>query len=163
MGQTLKELDVQVGDVVNHGCGDITIVGVKIGYSIGSDGKTWGFDNPIWTLVSRATPPIDLTAITTPFGLLDEATQQALLDDGGPYEVFGSTGHWVYCDEPSFFPSLAWRKKPAPKVETVVLTGFKICGHWVFSQAKTPKDTHTITMTLTDGIPDPVAKVEALK
>lgn len=34
----------------------------------------------------------DLTKITTPFGLLDEETQRALLAHGGPYEFYSSSG-----------------------------------------------------------------------
>ncbi len=35
---------------------------------------------------------IDLTAITTPFGLLDAETQAALKAHGGPYEAFTDAG-----------------------------------------------------------------------
>ena len=53
------------------------------------------------------TPAIDLTAITTPFGLLDEATQAALKAHGGPYEAYFYRG-WGAC-EPGFTPSTAYR------------------------------------------------------
>ena len=36
----------------------------------------------------------DLTKITTPFGLLDEETQDALMAHGGPYEYWASIGEW---------------------------------------------------------------------
>ena len=37
----------------------------------------------------------DLTKITTPYGLLDEATQKALQDHGGPYEEWrGRKNAW---------------------------------------------------------------------
>ena len=58
------------------------------------------------------TPAIDLTAITTPFGLLDEATQAALKAHGGPYEAYYYRG-WGAC-EPGFTPSTAYRVAPAP-------------------------------------------------
>jgi len=58
------------------------------------------------------TPAIDLTAITTPFGLLDEATQAALKAHGGPYEAYFYRG-WGAC-EPGFTPSTAYRVAPAP-------------------------------------------------
>lgn len=38
---------------------------------------------------------MDLTKITTPFGLLDEATQKALKEHGGPYERYTDDGKWV--------------------------------------------------------------------
>ena len=38
---------------------------------------------------------MDLTKITTPFGLLDVETQEALKAHGGPYEVFmGNPAEW---------------------------------------------------------------------
>ena len=56
----------------------------------------------------------DLTAITTPFGLLDRETQEALKAHGGPWEYW--TGHrWTFPDKiPGWFPELAYRVKPAP-------------------------------------------------
>ncbi len=66
---------------------------------------------------------IDLTKITTPFGLLEDKTQQALRDHfaaGGKVEIFTNTcwdavGAWVepYC-APSFDPVIALRAKPKP-------------------------------------------------
>lgn len=106
---------------------------------------------------------IDLTAITTPFGLLDEATQKALRDDGGPYQFYGGSDKWMDCNLPGFCLITTYRKKPAPKIETVVLYGLKSGGHWIFGEADASDDTHSITMTLTEGVPNPVAKVEVLK
>ncbi|MFN7002211.1 MAG: hypothetical protein ACK4NW_02130 [Roseinatronobacter sp.] len=59
----------------------------------------------------------DLTAIKTPFGLLDEATQQALRDHGGPYEIFGTYG-WSD-GTPLFNPPFTVRVKRVLRRETV--------------------------------------------
>ncbi len=56
----------------------------------------------------------DLTAITTPFGLLDRETQEALKAHGGPYEVYMShPAIWTEC-QPAWYGCLAIRVKPAP-------------------------------------------------
>ena len=62
---------------------------------------------------------IDLTAITTPFGLLDAATQDALRAHGGPYERYGDDGGWIPSENPVWYLGNAYRVKPAPKRETV--------------------------------------------
>jgi hypothetical protein len=63
----------------------------------------------------------DLTAITTPFGLLDRETQEALKAHGGPYEAFfqnaGKDWAWQSGEaymSPDSHQALAWRVKPAP-------------------------------------------------
>lgn len=53
----------------------------------------------------------DLTKITTPFGLLDEATQEALRECGGPWEVFYDDG-WNVTYQPGWFYNLAYRQRP---------------------------------------------------
>lgn len=61
---------------------------------------------------------IDLTAITTPFGLLDKETQDALRAHGGPYEVYmGDTRDasvkWMET-APLWSEALVVRVKPQP-------------------------------------------------
>ena len=56
---------------------------------------------------------IDLTKIREPFGLLDEATQKALREHGGPYQRFWSEG-WKDTADPRWWKELAYRVKPAP-------------------------------------------------
>ena len=58
----------------------------------------------------------DLTAITTPFGLLDRETQEALKAHGGPWEWFaGSAGWAVSLHNPTdWHPAYVIRVKPAP-------------------------------------------------
>jgi hypothetical protein len=56
---------------------------------------------------------IDLTRITTPFGLLDEETQAALKAHGGPYEIW--VGEWQDWSDPEWQgSSYAFRVKPQP-------------------------------------------------
>lgn len=63
---------------------------------------------------------IDLTKITTPFGLLDKETQDALRAHGGPYEWFSceaGVALWVDDrdpDETFQYAHLAIRVKPQP-------------------------------------------------
>lgn len=57
----------------------------------------------------------DLTKITTPFGLLDEETQRALKECGGPWEIFDYRGKWSSRDKPEFCKSHAYRQKPQPR------------------------------------------------
>lgn len=58
---------------------------------------------------------IDLTAITTPFGLLDDATREALKAHGGPYEVwFQDPSRWEEWESPSWSNSIVYRVKPSP-------------------------------------------------
>lgn len=57
-------------------------------------------------------PATDLTAITTPFGLLDEATQSALKAHGGPYEAYYDSG-WLSVDKPFWNALTVYRIAPA--------------------------------------------------
>lgn len=118
---TLKELNVQPGDVVEYvPLGGRSVVGrFENGrwYEKGKD-EPYVCD-PSFRIISRATPSIDLTAITTPFGLLDEATQDALRAHGGPYERYTDDGKWTTAHIPVWYRGNAYRVKPAPKRETV--------------------------------------------
>ena len=55
----------------------------------------------------------DLTAITTPFGLLDRETQEALKAHGGPRERWDGTA-WVLSSDVEPCPWISYRVKPAP-------------------------------------------------
>jgi hypothetical protein len=124
---TLKELNVQPGDVVTAVEKGSTFFSAEKTYKIG-DGPTIVDDTgdrvPIdypphtFRIISRATPQTDLTAITTPFGLLDAATQEALRAHGGPYEVFTPRG-FETAMECAWSKTCTYRVKPAPKAETV--------------------------------------------
>ncbi len=55
----------------------------------------------------------DLTKIEKPFGLLDEATQKALRECGGPWERYGEDGVWYdVLRDPAWLLSAAYRLKP---------------------------------------------------
>jgi hypothetical protein len=104
-------------------------------------------------VVQRPVPapePLDLTKITTPFGLLDKATQDALRAwEHGWEQYFGGSG-WVEVFEIPKTVSATIRAKPAPEVpETVTLYGCFQEGHPIrFSVTRAPHDTHTITGTI---------------
>jgi hypothetical protein len=55
----------------------------------------------------------DLTKITTPYGFLDEATQKALRECGGPYQIVCGWG-WDDADNPAWVGGSTYRLKPQP-------------------------------------------------
>ena len=58
----------------------------------------------------------DLTDLKTPFGLLDRATQEALMAHGGPYEYWNG-GSWTNSASETLHDidtALTYRAKPAP-------------------------------------------------
>jgi hypothetical protein len=55
---------------------------------------------------------MDLTQITTPFGLLDEETRAALQSHGGPWEYFSVHGAWEPSVTPQWHAHCAYRVKP---------------------------------------------------
>ena len=60
---------------------------------------------------------MDLTKITTPFGLLDEETREALKAHGGPYEYWNSPinpSDWSDVGEPRWIEGTVYRVKPHP-------------------------------------------------
>ena len=98
----------------------------------------------------------DLTKITTPFGLLDKETQDALKAHGGPWEMY--TGKWNDTSRlPAFFDHVVYRVKPSPLVETK-----RAAGECFFKSCCNPADLWdrplrghfgTYTLTLHDGKP----------
>ena len=57
---------------------------------------------------------IDLTKITTPFGLLDAETQEALKTHGGPWEYYDVGSEWEDCTDAAWIDRTTYRVKPAP-------------------------------------------------
>ena len=121
---TLKELNVKPGDVVMLGGWR-----KKIPMTVGPDMVARSEDNsytmtvekstdPDWFIISRATPTPDLTAITTPFGLLDQATQDALRAHGGPYDWYASNG-WQHVVINNFEDHMTYRLQPELYLENV--------------------------------------------
>jgi hypothetical protein len=68
-----------------------------------------------YDLIAEWSEPMDLTTITTPFGLLDAETQAALKAHGGPYELYANVDGWSHIVG-SFCPVAAstYRVKPQP-------------------------------------------------
>lgn len=175
---TLRDLNVQPGDVVEYfACRGGSVDYGPVDAAWIEYAASWReAASPHWRIISRAAQPlphgharlpsgeiIDLTAITTPFGLLPADVQQALRDHGGPYHAFKLNNGYEWVDVASIaVGALAYRVRPLPpepKVEEVVLYWY--AGECA-SSLRMGKDTHRITLNLRDGVPDPVAKVEAL-
>ena len=55
---------------------------------------------------------IELTKITTPFGLLDAETQEALKAHGGPWEMYVGDA-WADWSNPEWGSTCVYRVKPA--------------------------------------------------
>lgn len=109
----------RVGPVMPNDCGYYPWFASGEEYSSKGEycfGATDGED-----IIARADPAISLDTLenlTTPLGLLDDATRKALEDHGGPYEYFDCVMYWR--DASSLYPvSLTYRVKRQPKVETV--------------------------------------------
>lgn len=73
----------------------------------------------------------DLTKITTPFGLLDAETQEALRAHGGPYQWW--QGVWEDI-EPNWVGTMTYRVKPQPPRPRECVIGFHKGGGKVFLQ-----------------------------
>ena len=56
----------------------------------------------------------DLTKITTPYGLLDDGTKEALEAHGGPYEVWGAYSGWTE-KAPKWYKEDVYRVAPPAK------------------------------------------------
>lgn len=136
---TLKELNVKPGDVV------VCVESGMIGFTSGKtypviesleeagvrddDGDFRKYPALTTFRISRAaqdTTATDLTAITTPFGLLDAATQEALRAHGGPYEYFDGD-EWCATDACDDIQHFAHRVKKQPEMAgfTIEYNGYK--------------------------------------
>lgn len=106
-------------------------------------------------LIAEWTDTIDLTAITTAFGLLPPETQQALRDHVGPVEFYEHP-NWRVKIAPVWAGAYIYRVKTKPKRDTVTIYGAPDLGaQWVYTQCE--HDTHRITFDLLDGKPDPAS------
>jgi hypothetical protein len=100
----------------------------------------------------------DLTKITTPYGLLDKDTQEALKTAhslGKTIQIFDILGKWSEVCNPKFDVALAYRVKPEPV--TVVNKARHICaGNFcmITLDISTAANQGTLTTTLDeDGRP----------
>lgn len=128
---TLAELGVKPGDVVelvSKGNDGWSYPNVGEKHTIAQYGCWFGVGREYlheltgkFRLISRATPSVDLTKLTAPFGLLDEVygpgTAEALKAHGGPYERYG-IGGWCKT-KPAWVADTVYHVIPAPKRETV--------------------------------------------
>ena len=81
-------------------------------YSCTDDGRYYGGLLSHLDLIAEwvdEAPAVDLTDITTPFGLLDAETQKALRAHPGPIQNFSTT--WVDCPDPQWFSGDTYRAK----------------------------------------------------
>lgn len=97
----------------------------------------------------------DLTAITTPFGLLDRETQEALKAHGGPYEMYdGGDAGWQAVTDPSWVDTCTYRVKPAPpkpREMTAVWNAGRSCFEIHVTNIVIP---HMTAMTVTGVLPE---------
>jgi hypothetical protein len=94
-----------------------TVLGVNsIGYIQVIEDKPFAYYNT-FELVEEA---MDLTKIEKPFGLLDEATQQALKDHGGPIECY-SGYTWIVVASPLWSSASTYRSQAQPEKTKVEL------------------------------------------
>ena len=82
-------------------------------------GRCWYADGTgFWPakgdLSAEGSEPMGLTAITTPFGLLDRETQEALKAHGGPLQFLNFDGKWQTSDVMDWYANSTYRVKPAP-------------------------------------------------
>jgi hypothetical protein len=58
----------------------------------------------------------DLTRITAPFGLLDDATQRRLMEWPHGLDYYSTLGVWVEAFTPVYYREVVYRARPAPLV-----------------------------------------------
>ena len=185
---TLRELDVKAGDVVEllerpARTGRWALPDVGYTCAIAEDGSLYGIGAEYlheltcrFRLISRAktaatdaatiqrvmeasSPSVDLTTLTSPFGLLPPETQAALKAHDGPVEFYISRGGWMgVAGDPFWDCATTYRAAPQPKVETHTVDGATY-----FTHDDTPQAIYvTITYTTTNGVIDPASyRVEA--
>ena len=150
--KTLRELDVQPGDVVENNTGSRKIIAhIDCDECCMESGHPWLWNNPIWRIVSRASdtpkPIRDMT--DAEIGALVRAK-----NEGKAIEVADTfNGAWEPAPEPGWYASVAYRVRPEPKRETVTLHGSVTDEVWGRG-GPTEYDTHRITIDLNGGKPD---------
>jgi hypothetical protein len=83
--------------------------------------------------------------------------------EGKEIEFFASHNAWQGCEgSPSWISYYAYRVKPDPVRETLVVYGGTFWGGWTFGPVQMEKDTHKITLHFVDGVAQADASVEVL-
>lgn len=155
---TLKELNVQPGDVVQ-------VLG----------GKSWeivGIDNNGNYLIND--PPARHLSNTLPFRIIsraydvpklwrdmtDEEKGALLLSahEGKVIQAWSDKLGWVDWTRPAWAGSCAYRVRPEPKRETVTMEwAYEKGGKDGYAHPKNNSATHRITFDMIDGEPDPAS------
>ena len=155
-GKTLDELNVKAGDVVKFVAGNVEIVHridtVIDGKYIGEmceGGEYLIADDPVWSIVSRATPPT--------WGEMTRLEQgEILVDDqnGLDIEAFVHGDKWERKENGfPYFKNKSYRTKSEPVVEMVTILGGRRTA-WNFSNcASSCGATHEFTFEIRDGEP----------
>lgn len=151
---TLAELNVKPGDVVEcvwpggyrykH---TIACVSDGIYYSKDTGGELG--DAVPWRIVSRAPDP----AIPKLWRDMTREEKGALLLAAHEGKVIEYEAHgWraTAANDPGWFDDTAYRVRPEPKPETLVLFGGSDL-RWAFNTRLMPRDTHRLTLPLLDG------------
>jgi len=121
----------------------------------------------LFRVISRATKPAsdrlhfdDLTAITCPFGMLDDDTQERLKAWPHGWEAYGECG-WVYADA-QWRVHVLYRAKPAPVVKEWVYCAYidPTCDGWPFVAREMSNPTHHLIFVTKDG--ETTVKMEPL-
>jgi len=150
--KTLRELDVKPGDVVRNNVARTEIIADTSGHECSMEsGYTWLWDNPVWRIVSRAsdTPKLLRDMTDAEIGALVRANNEGKVIEG----LWIDEETWTVLSEAHFHNmNMAYRVRPEPKRETVMLHGSVTDELW--GRAQTGYDTYRITFDLIDGKPD---------
>ena len=173
-GKTLRELNVQPGDVVQYiPMGGHSVIREWRDGRCYSEGNGFPFDDAadFRVVVSAALPPghvrlasgevVDLTANRVAHGLLEPEVRAAMEAHGGPFDIYTLVGwnpwqnYTINGKASAFHPSSVIRVRPAPAVRTVVTSGYGRDGEFWSGPKSSPLDTHRLTITLdVNGQPD---------
>jgi hypothetical protein len=152
VGNCYRTRDGRKAYVILHDDSEVLPLKVRIGgteFWYNTNGKSDCLGDNFHLIAEWSDAP-DLTAITSPFGLLDAATQDALRKHGGPWIWFDGK-EWHQTSEPAFEPAYVYCA--APNVETVAITGGPEYD-WTFAQEIGMRDTYRITFYTRNGEPD---------
>ena len=100
---------------------------------------------------------IDLTAIVTPYGLLDPNVQDALRAHGGPYEYYGTNGKWERLHSLfEWLPNFTYRVLKKPIVVQSALDAWLMPTGWVHA-GKSMQEASPVRIIFetVDGVIDP--------
>jgi hypothetical protein len=148
--KTLRELNVQPGDVVENKTGvQEIVIDITDGAAYSTGGYPWFLDNPVWRIVSRASETTKTWSEMTP-----EEKGALLLahHEGKVIEVRAQLADtWSVRENPNWCEGGIFRVRHEPVHETIVMFGEP---GFAFSPDMQDGDNHRITFNLIDGKPD---------